>query len=343
MTRLTSEQKYAVLSDPEPLYEGRFVSAVKSTGIFCRPSCPAKKPKPGNVVFYDTTKEALQNGYRPCKLCKPMQSLEDNPAYLGGLIKDLQQNPYLRLKDQDLRKRGIDPGRISRWFKKRHGITFHAFQRMLRINQAFKQLAKRKPFPPPGEPLSVLEAGTASIFGRPSADAEQAILNITRFATPLGPMFACASCKGLYLLEFTDRRMLETEFKDIRKRLNAVITRGSNPHLTQVRKEMREYFTGQRFEFTVPLHYPGTRFQRSVWELLLTLPYGRTRSYREQAELLGKPSAVRAVGRANGHNRISIIIPCHRVLGSDGSLTGYGGGLHRKQWLLDFERANATE
>jgi AraC family transcriptional regulator of adaptative response/methylated-DNA-[protein]-cysteine methyltransferase len=153
-------------------------------------------------------------------------------------------------------------------------------------------------------------------------------------------MFACASTKGICLLDFTDRRMLETEFKDLCKRLNAVILPGENPHLDHVQSEIQEYFSGKRKKFTVPLHTPGTEFQESVWRILQEIPYGEMRSYKQQAILIGNPKAIRAVASANGHNRIGIIIPCHRVIGSDGSLTGYGGGLHRKKWLLDFEKAN---
>jgi len=153
-------------------------------------------------------------------------------------------------------------------------------------------------------------------------------------------MFACASSQGLCLLEFTDRRMIETEFKDLMKRLNAVILPGNNPHLDQVEMELREYFQGKRKVFSVPLHTPGTVFQQTVWKGLRKIPYGQTRSYKEQALALDKPNAVRAVASANGRNRIAIIIPCHRVIGSDGKLVGYGGGLHRKKWLLDHEHAN---
>jgi AraC family transcriptional regulator of adaptative response/methylated-DNA-[protein]-cysteine methyltransferase len=166
------------------------------------------------------------------------------------------------------------------------------------------------------------------------------LINIKRITTEIGPMFACASSKGLCLLEFTDRRMIETEFKDLSKKLNAVILPGKNRFLDQTETEMDEYFQGYRKEFDVPLHTPGTDFQKSVWLGLQDIPYGETRSYKEQAAALGKPKAVRAVASANGQNRIAIIIPCHRVIGSDGSLVGYGGGLFRKKWLLDFERKN---
>ena len=131
--------------------------------------------------------------------------------------------------------------------------------------------------------------------------------------------------------------MLESEFKDIAHRLNSVILPGKNKHLDQVEDEIKQYFEGSRQGFEVEIDSPGTDFQAEVWTALKTIPFGQTRSYEAQATFLQKPKAVRAVASANGANRISIIIPCHRVIGKDGSLTGYGGGLERKQWLLDFE------
>jgi AraC family transcriptional regulator of adaptative response/methylated-DNA-[protein]-cysteine methyltransferase len=116
---------------------------------------------------------------------------------------------------------------------------------------------------------------------------------------------------------------------------------GTSPHFDRLTSELDEYFEGKRKTFTVPLDTAGTTFQQRVWQMLTTIPYGQTRSYGEQARLIGMPTAVRAVARANGDNRISILIPCHRVVGADGKLTGYGGGLWRKQWLLELERKHA--
>ena len=175
------------------------------------------------------------------------------------------------------------------------------------------------------------------VGGTPDESKDKNIILITRLTTPLGPMYACATDQGICLLEFTERRMLETEFHDLQKRLNAVILVGENKHTRQLKLELAEYFAGERLHFDVPLHYPGTPFQRSVWEALIEIPFGTTRSYQQQAEYLNKPKAIRAVASANGHNRIAIVIPCHRVIGKDGSLTGYAGGLERKRWLLEHE------
>jgi len=155
--------------------------------------------------------------------------------------------------------------------------------------------------------------------------------------TPLGNMLACATDKGICLLEFIDRRAFVTELKDLKRLLRATIEPGTNKHLQNVEKQLDEYFLGKRKKFDLPLITPGTEFQNKVWEKLLDIPYGETRSYKQQSIAVGNLGAIRAVGTANGANRIAIIIPCHRVIGEDGSLTGYGGGLKRKRWLLDFE------
>ena len=131
--------------------------------------------------------------------------------------------------------------------------------------------------------------------------------------------------------------MLETEFKLLTKLLNMTIIQGENKHFVLLHQQLDEYFEGKRKEFSIPLVTPGSTFQQSVWKELQNIPYGITRSYKQQALALKKPEAVRAVANANGTNRIAIIIPCHRVIGADGNLTGYGGGLWRKKWLLDLE------
>jgi AraC family transcriptional regulator of adaptative response/methylated-DNA-[protein]-cysteine methyltransferase len=217
---------------------------------------------------------------------------------------------------------------------------------MLRINFAFKSLKKSETATNAAlvnsrESLSGFKESYRYVFGNPPTNTnKKTVLNIIRFSTPVGPMFACASSKGVCLLDFTDCRTLETDFQYLTKQLNALMVSGKNSHLDHVQSELQEYFDGNRKNFTGPLHTLGTDFQKSVWKTLQDIPFGQTCSYKQQAIALGNPKAIRAVASANGSNPISIIIPCHRVIGSDGSLTGYGGGLHRKKWLLDYEKAD---
>ena len=337
---------YKALVDKDVSYEGTFIAAVKTTGIFCRPTCTARKPKKENVEFYSTTKEAILKGYRPCKVCNPLEKLGETPNYIKNILKELNDNPSLKFKDWDLTQQGVEPSKIRRWFLKNHGITFQAYQQMYRINSASKKIQNGEPvtsvaFDTGYESLSGFTDSFKSIFGvSPSNSKDKQIINITRLETPLGTMFACAAEQGICLLEFTDRKMLETELKSLAKQLNANIIQGANKHFDLLRRQLDEYFEGKRKEFTIQLFTPGTEFQQSVWKVLQTIPYGSTYSYKQQAIALKKPDAFRAVANANGMNRISIIIPCHRVIGEDGNLIGYGGGLWRKKWLLDLEKQN---
>ena len=156
--------------------------------------------------------------------------------------------------------------------------------------------------------------------------------------TPLGPMLAGATDQGLCLLEFTDRRMLEGQIRALTKQLDAGFHPGRNEHTRAVAAQLEEYFAGKRRDFTVPLVLKGTPFQEKVWRALQQIPYGETRSYEEIARAVGSPGATRAVGTANGRNRLAVVVPCHRVIRADGSLSGYGGGRWRKHRLLELER-----
>lgn len=334
---------YKALVEKDSTYEGTFIVGVKTTGILCRPTCTARKPKRENVEFFSTTKEAILKGYRPCKVCRPLEKLGETPKYIQDILEALNADPSLKFKDWDLRQKGIDPAMMRRWFLKHHGITFHAYQRIYRINSAFKRIKNgdsitETAFNTGFESLSGFGDSFKSIFGvSPKLSKAQRIIDLCRLETPLGTMFACAIEEGICLLEFTDRKMLETEFKTLAKQLNAHILPGENPHFELLKAQLTEYFDGKRRDFSVPLFTPGTVFQNEVWNCLKTIPYGETRSYLQQAKAINNSNAVRAVANANGMNRICIIIPCHRVVGSDGSLTGFGGGLWRKRWLLDME------
>lgn len=346
---LTNEIMYRALVEKDVTFEGTFIAAVKTTGIFCRPTCTARKPKAENVEYFSSTKEAIQKGYRPCKVCNPLEKIGETPDYIKDILNVLNTDPSVKFKDWDLVQRGIEPSTLRRWFLKNHGITFHAYQRMFRINSAFKKIQKGEPvtsvaFDTGYESLSGFTDSFKSIFGvSPSNSKDKHLINITRIETPLGTMYACAVDQGICLLEFTDRKMLETELKDLTKRLNANIIQGANRHFDVLRQQLMEYFDGRRKEFTVSLYSPGSDFQLSVWNSLQIIPYGSTVSYKQQATSMNKPEAIRAVAHANGMNRISILIPCHRVIGEDGNLTGYGGGLWRKKWLLDMEKSHSQE
>lgn len=338
---------YSALINRDAAFEGTFIVGVKTTGIFCRPTCRARKPKHENVEFFDSPRTALLHGYRPCKVCTPMEYNGAPPAWLKPLLKEIHESPGIQLKDYDLRQRGLEPSRVRYWFKKQHGMTFQGYLRALRIGQAFGRIRHGRKVTD-----TAFESGYRSLSGfadsfrktadfTPSASADNHLITTTRILTPLGPMIAGATDEGICLLEFVDRRMLETQLTRLSKLLKAPIVPGTHQHFQALNEQLDEYFSGKRKEFDLPLVLPGTQFQKKVWAELQSIPFGTTRSYKEQAESIGSPRAIRAVARANGDNRIAIIVPCHRVIGANGEMVGYGGGLWRKQYLLKHE-ANFT-
>ncbi|MCG6964707.1 MAG: trifunctional transcriptional activator/DNA repair protein Ada/methylated-DNA--[protein]-cysteine S-methyltransferase [Acidobacteria bacterium] len=325
-------------------YDGIFVTAVKTTGIFCRTTCPARKPRPENVEFFPTARDALLAGYRPCLRCRPMQAAGKAPAWVAGLLADVELEPARRWTDADLRDRNLNPDRVRRWFQQQHGMTFHAYYRARRLGLALGRIRQgdevtAAAFDHGYDSLSGFNEAFHRLFGAPASQARESILlTVTRILTPLGPMLAAATEQALYLLEFADRRMLETQIATLRRRLNCTVLPGDNAVLEQVNNELASYFGGELTEFTVPIEYPGTEFQCKVWEVLKGIPAGLTMTYGEVAREVRNGSAVRAVGRAVGDNRLAIVIPCHRVVGANGRLTGYGGHLWRKKALLEHER-----
>lgn len=165
-------------------------------------------------------------------------------------------------------------------------------------------------------------------------------INLASIETPLGKMIACSTQKGISLLEFDNRKNIDAQIESLTKIFNANIVKETNKHLEQLKKELDEYFSKKRKEFCVSLDIAGTSFQKEVWNELLKIPYGKTISYMQQASAMNKARSVRAVANANGMNKIAIVVPCHRVIGSNGSLTGYAGGLDRKKYLLNLECEN---
>ena len=330
-------------------FDGIFVTGVHTTGIFCRPTCPARKPRPENVSFFLSSQEALLAGYRPCRRCRPLEPEGTPPEWLRPLLDDLEADPTRRWTDADIRSRGLSPERVRRWFRKHHGMTFQSYSRARRLGAALGRVNEgrsigRTAYEVGYESLSGFQEAFRRYFGEPPTNLEGATLAyVDRIVTPLGPMLVAATDDALCLLEFVDRRMLPRQVERIRRRMRVVFTPGRNPVIDRAEREVGEYFHGRLDRFTVPLAMSGSDFQRAVWEELLAIPAGETRSYADVAAAVGRPNAVRAVGTANGANALAIVIPCHRVIGADGRLAGYGGGLWRKQRLLDLERGGATD
>lgn len=325
-------------------FDGIFVTAVRTTGIFCRPSCAARKPRKENVSFFRSPVEALSAGFRPCRRCRPMEPSGRVPDWLRPLLREVEEDPTRRWTDADLRLRGLSPERVRRWFRRTHGMTFHAYSRARRLGSALGSVREgsdvtRAAYESGWESLSGFQEAFRRWFGEsPTATIDRAVIQVDRVSTPLGPMLVGATEDALCLLEFTDRRALERQVHRVAARLGAAYVPGPSALTARVGDEVTDYFAGRRRTFDVPIAPAGTPFQNEVWGALRAIPYGETRSYGQIAEAIGRPSAVRAVGAANGDNALALVVPCHRVVGADGRLVGYGGGLWRKQRLLELER-----
>ena len=322
-------------------YDGVFYVAVRTTGVFCRPSCRARRPNPRNVEYFHAIREALRAGYRPCKRCHPLDTDGRAPAWVRLLIEGADRPE--RLRDRDLRAMGVEPARARRFFKAHYRMTFQAYDRARRMGRAMTSIRKGR---------GVLEAamdqgyksdsGFRDAFARtfkttPGRGRQAECIVTAEIESPIGSLLAGATSEAVCLLEFGSERRRAGIIASVGGRFGCEVVPGENEHIRQLRKELGEYFAGKRTRFEVPLAYPGTAFQVAVWKRLLKIPYGRTVSYERIAKEIGKPAAQRAVGMANHNNRIAIVIPCHRVLNKDGKLGGYGGGLWRKQFLLDLE------
>jgi AraC family transcriptional regulator of adaptative response/methylated-DNA-[protein]-cysteine methyltransferase len=325
-------------------YDGVFVTGVSTTGVFCRPSCPARKPRIEHLRFFGSVHDALFAGFRPCRRCDPVGASGRQPLWVSRLIAAVESDSERRFRDFDLRRMGLEPARVRRYFKKQFGMTFHAYVRGRRLSGAFQQLRR-------GARLDevIMENGFEShsgfrdafarTFGEaPGRSRAADCIVCTWIESPLGPLVAGATGRGICLLEFTDRRMLPAQIETLRRRFGFAIVPGDSPHFDLLRNELEAYFSGRRRQFSVPLVAPGTAFQERVWAELQRIPFGETRSYEELARAVGAAGAQRAVGHANGLNRIAILIPCHRVINKDGRLGGYGGLLWRKEALLHLER-----
>lgn len=339
------EEMVAAMLACDAAYEGLFFTAVRTTGIFCRPTCTARKPLPGNVDFYATAADAQAAGFRPCLRCRPLEHEGTPPAWIAPLLDDVERDPARAWTQADLRQRGLAPERVRAWFRQHRGRSFSAHVRERRLGHALAQLQARASLDD-----AAADSGYASLsgfrdafrkrFGVPPGRAGAALRAVRReLTTPLGPMLAVAEERGLVLLEFTDRPALPRELQELEQRHGYAAVPGTHPHLDMIERELDAYFAGELIEFGCPLRAPGTPFDQAAWAALREIPHGATSSYGELARRIGRPTSVRAVAAANGRNRLAIVIPCHRVIGRDGQLVGYGGGMRRKARLLDLERS----
>jgi AraC family transcriptional regulator of adaptative response/methylated-DNA-[protein]-cysteine methyltransferase len=339
VSRLDPDTAWAAFMRRDRSWDGRVIGAVSTTGVYCKPSCPARRPKRENVTFFATAKEARAAGYRPCLRCKPDEVGRDREAVAAAVkfIEAAEEAPTLSEIAETV---GYAPHHFQRIFKRDLGVSPAEYARALRNRRTEAALKASGRVTD-----AVYEAG----YSGPSSfysDAKERLgmtpsawrdggrgetIRWTHFDSPLGQMLIAATSKGICRLTFDDSvESLQRLF----------------PSATIVQDDggLRELVEGALTAIEKPLAAPdlpidvaGTAFQEAVWRELRKIPAGETRSYADIAAAIGAPKAVRAVGSANGDNHVCVLIPCHRVIRSDGSLGGYGGGIERKKKLLAAE------
>ncbi|MFK7835379.1 MAG: bifunctional transcriptional activator/DNA repair enzyme AdaA [Sulfitobacter sp.] len=330
-------------------FDGRAYVGVTSTGVFCRLTCPARKPKRENCRFFDSIGGCIEAGYRACKRCHPMAPAGDADPNVAKLLAAMQADPARRWKESDVAALGIDASTARRAFNRHFGMTFLEMARVSRLRTGAAAL------PDGGR---VIDAQMAANYDSPGAFraafarwlgmapgkfVHNALLRADWIETKLGPMIAVSDAHALHLLEFAERKALPAELKRLFAHAKGSLGFGRFAPTDQVEREMADFMAARSARFETRLAPLGTPFTQAVWDTLRTIPAGETRAYSDVARMMGRPAATRAVARANGANPIAIVIPCHRVLGADGALTGYGGGLWRKQALIELERGFARK
>ncbi|SFJ00376.1 bifunctional transcriptional activator/DNA repair enzyme AdaA [Jannaschia pohangensis] len=340
---------YRALIARDDRFDGQAFVCVATTGIFCRLTCPARKPRRENCTFHPRTADCLSAGFRPCKRCHPLAPVAQADPAVTRLLAAVDADPDRRWTETAVARMGFDPSTVRRAFQRHFAMTFLQLARQRRVSLGVSALADgdrviAAQHAAGFESPAAFRVAFARLLGcAPGALSSDPLLWADWIATPLGDMVAVSSRTHLHLLEFVDRPALPAELRRLRTATKGALGLGPTDPTRQLRGELAAFFEGRSARFETPLHLDGSAFARIVWDALRAIPAGETRSYSRLARDIGRPEAVRAVARANGTNQIALLVPCHRVIGADGALTGYGGGLWRKQRLLEIEAQYLSE
>lgn len=344
----SSETLYAALVARDPAFEGRAYVGVVSTGIFCRLTCPARKPLPKNCRWFACPEAAKAAGFRPCRRCHPVGTTVEGEPLVRDLLARLGDEPLRRWSEADLIGMGLDPSTVRRAFKRHFGQSFLEMARAARLRGGMESLTRgsrmiEAQLDAGFDSASGFRTAFARLFGHPPHQMRQPSDLLAEWIdTPLGGMIAIADSTELHLLEFIDRKSLPEGLRKLSGFVGGRIGLGRTPVHDLLEVQLASYFAGQGPRLQVPVAFHGTPFQQQVWRALQAIPAGETCSYAQLAVRIGRPTATRAVARANATNRLALVVPCHRVIGADGTLTGYAGGLWRKERLIQIERSYAV-
>ncbi len=351
------DPRWTAVTTRDAAADGHFVFAVRTTGVYCRPSCPSRQPRRENVVFYRVPEAAEAAGYRACKRCRPKDARASDPALRKvrractrideALVEGESGPPALAALAKEV---ATSPHHLLRLFKKHLGITPHEYADARRLELVKRHLRSGDGVSGAlyaagyGSPSRLYERSDAQLGMTPATyrrDGKGAAIEFTTVRSPLGRLLVAATSRGLAAVSIGDddarlERALHAEYPA------AEISRGDarlRPWITAI----LEHIACERPNLALPLDLQATAFQWKVWRALQKIPYGSTATYGQIAREIGRPKAVRAVANACAHNRAALVIPCHRAVRADGDIGGYRWGAERKEKILAKERAAAKE
>ena len=342
---MAADHRYQILQERDASYDGRLYFGVTSTGVYCRPSCPSRRPKPENVRYFDNPDAAEKAGFRPCLRCRPRNETSE-AMIVRAVTEHLDRHLDDRVTLADLSAHlGFSQFHLQRIFKRATGITPKAYATSRRIEKLKSNLRKGK-----SVTESVFDAGfstSSRAYERTNSElgmnpgawrrkGEGVEIHFTVVSSEFGNILVGRTERGVCAVRLGDsKRTLEEEFRQDFAQANLV----RDERLTNVVDQILVLIGGDEPRPHIPVDVRATAFQRRVWEQLQKIPRGETRSYSQVAEEIGSPTATRAVARACATNEVALIIPCHRVVGANGTLTGYRWGVEKKRKLLAKERA----
>ncbi|MCE2992102.1 MAG: methylated-DNA--[protein]-cysteine S-methyltransferase [Candidatus Jidaibacter sp.] len=335
---------YKAFLSQNPEYEGVFYVGTKTTKKFCSATCTKRKPKFENCEFFESIEDALAVSYEPCQYCRPTEIFSDQLDLIDALIEKVNEDLDKKWSEDDFHALKTTSTIVRKKFKKCLGMTFTEYVRARKLGAAVEKIISGKSFmdeqlsigydPSSGfRDLSYRKFGLAPNLLKPKR-----ILRESWISTRFGAMIAISDEKAIFFLAFVDRKDLELEIERVKVAMKAIIIPGVTQPLELLQKELNSYFKGSLKNFRTPIAMTGSKLQKKIWHEIYKIPYGKLATYSEVANSIGKGKAVRAIASLIGKNPISIIVPCHRVINSTGSLGGYNSGVIRKQWLINLEK-----
>ena len=340
------DERWRAVLRRDPRAEGRFWFGVTSTGIFCRPTCPARRPQPERAAFFDSPAAALSAGFRPCLRCRPTGSARTQLDVVAEVCRFIEEaDPGVAPTLEELGRRvGWSPFHLQRTFRRIVGVSPRQYAESKRVERLRDRLRDGEPVTTAlydagwGSSAAFYASAPAHLGMSPSAyrnGGSGTLIRYTIVGSPIGRVLLARTERGICAIDLgeDDERLVAA----LRREFGGARLERDDDGMRQWAEAVQSNIAGSQPHLDLPLDVRASAFQRRVWEALREIPYGETRTYGQVAAAIGSPGAARAVGRACATNPVAIVVPCHRVVASGGRLGGYSSGLDRKRWLLDRE------